>query len=197
MKIFLCRHGRTDHNKNGIVQGYLEVELNEEGEEQARKLARRLSDLDIDSFYTSPLVRTVETATIVSQKIDADHETLEDLREVDQGIYEGEDSQEMFEEMRAAEVDDHRWTPEDGESMEDLRERSLSVLETMEQRHQDENVLLIGHGGINKVMILAALGHSSKNFNRIKQENCCLNVITTHESHGWVVEKVNDTSHLG
>ncbi len=196
MDIFLCRHGRTDHNSNGIVQGYLEVELNEKGEEQSRRLARRFSDHDIDAIYSSPLVRSVQTARIVAEETGIDFKRLKDLREVDQGIYEGEEVEKMMEDMRAADVEDHNWTPEGGESMEDLRERCMELLQMVREEHKGEKVLLVGHGGINKAIILAALGHSTRNFNRIKQDNCCVNRIVAHDREGWIIESVNDTRHL-
>lgn len=196
IKVFLCRHGRTEHNKNGIVQGHKDVELSEEGEHQARKLAEALKENSIGYIYSSPLLRAQETAEIIANKLGRNVETMEALKEVDQGVYEGKDSRKMMEDMWNAEAEDHKWAPEEGESMEETRERAISCLKELKKDHKEEKIVIVAHGGFNKTMILGALGHSSKNFNRIRQENCCINKISVNKDLKWVVESVNYTDHL-
>lgn len=196
IKVFLCRHGRTEHNEKGVVQGHKDVELNEKGESQAANLAKYLKKQNIDCIYSSPLHRANTTANLIAEALDIGFETMPALKEVDQGVYEGESSRKMMEDMWASEVEDHKWAPEDGESMEDARERAMNCLEELKEEHKGENVVIVAHGGFNKTMILGALGHSSKNFNRIEQDNCCVNEISANQDFEWFVESVNYTDHL-
>ena len=65
MKIYLMRHGETDYNKNKMIQGQCDIELNEYGRELARITAEGLKEVPLDVVYTSPLIRAKETAQIV------------------------------------------------------------------------------------------------------------------------------------
>lgn len=196
IKIFLCRHGRTQHNENGVVQGHKDIELNEKGERQAEKLGKYLEKEGIDHIYSSPLVRAKKTAETISEIVDVDFEALENLKEVDQGVYEGKSSRKMMEDMWNAEVKNHLWAPENGESMEDTRKRAMEIFESLEESHEGENIAIIAHGGFNKTALLGVLGHSSKNFNRVKQDNCCVNIISSSKDFDWVLESMNYTDHL-
>lgn len=196
MKIFLCRHGRTDYNDKDIVQGHMDVELNSRGEQQAAKLAERIRGLNIDHLYSSPLSRALQTADEVSSRTGLEINTLEDLKEVDQGVYEDEKLELLMEDLEGYEGEKHQWRPENGESMEECHDRACKVLKYFRYRHKGEKVAVIAHGGFNKTMLLAAIGHSSRNFNSINQGNCCLNEISWKENRGWVIKRVNDINHL-
>ncbi len=67
MEIFLARHGETDWNKNGRLMGQKDIPLNEAGISQAKKLKAKLSDIDFDCCYSSPLARAKETAEIICE----------------------------------------------------------------------------------------------------------------------------------
>ncbi|NMJ77104.1 hypothetical protein GLU64_01690 [Nanohaloarchaea archaeon] len=196
MEIFLCRHGETDHNSSSIVQGHMEVELNEKGSSQAVKLADKLARLEPDYLYSSPLLRTMQTSKEISDQTGLEIREESLLKEVDQGDFEGETVQVMIEAMNNAESENHEWAPKNGESMEEARERAARFLQKLKEKHQNQTVAAVAHGGFKSVMILEALGHNSKNFNKIAQDNCCINVIKLDSEHGTVVQKVNDTSHL-
>ena len=65
MKILLVRHGETDYNKNKLIQGHSDIELNETGRDQARNAGQKLTEYDIDFAFSSPLKRAVETARLM------------------------------------------------------------------------------------------------------------------------------------
>lgn len=89
MKIFLFRHGQTDYNVKGLNQGMVDIELNENGLEQAKCNAAFLKDFGIQHIYTSPLKRAYLTAKILADKVGADLEILEDLLPLNNGVAEG------------------------------------------------------------------------------------------------------------
>ena len=67
MKIYLLRHGQTDYNDKGIIQGDLPISLNENGINQAFEAKKQIDNIDIDLIISSPIVRTMETADIVNK----------------------------------------------------------------------------------------------------------------------------------
>ena len=67
--LLLIRHGQTDWNRRGLVQGQTDVPLDAVGKEQARRLARRLSELDLSALHASPLARAAETADVIAQAV--------------------------------------------------------------------------------------------------------------------------------
>jgi broad specificity phosphatase PhoE len=87
--IWLARHGETDANAEGRVQGSLDPPLNGRGREQARELAERVAPLGIEALYTSQLQRARETAQIVGERLGLEPHVDERFRESFRGEWEG------------------------------------------------------------------------------------------------------------
>jgi 2,3-bisphosphoglycerate-dependent phosphoglycerate mutase len=94
--LFLFRHGQTDWNKQGIVQGHTDVPLNDTGIEQAHLLGNSLIDEKIDVIISSDLIRAAHTATIVAQHIQCPVILDARLREAHSGCYQGKSKLEMM-----------------------------------------------------------------------------------------------------
>jgi len=149
MAIYMVRHGQTDWNKKHWVQGRFDVPLNDHGREQARATGKELSDVHFDVCYSSPLVRAKETAELVLEGTSTPILLDDRLVEMAYGDYEGTD-----------------WLAEDyqrkrrliamrypgGESYFDVVYRAYSFLHEIIQKHKDENVLIVCHGGIGRVI---------------------------------------------
>ena len=88
-RLFLIRHGATQLSAEDRFAGAINPELSEEGKFQAQRLAERLSDDDIAAVYCSPLVRTIQTATILAQPHHLTPILKDGLREIDHGHWEG------------------------------------------------------------------------------------------------------------
>ena len=96
MRLILTRHGETEENKIGIMQGHLPGKLSAEGIEQAQKLALRLKDEKIDFIYSSDLARASDTAKeIASFHPHAPIKFVEDLRERNLGEFQGKKKSTM------------------------------------------------------------------------------------------------------
>jgi broad specificity phosphatase PhoE len=196
MELFLCRHGETEHNDNGIVQGQMNTKINGKGKQQAKKLRDRLAEENIDKVYSSSMTRAVETAEIVAEPHDIEIEETEELKEVARAKFEGERFEDLIEEIIKSETEDYLWKPEGGESLEELKERGADFLNTIKEEHEGEQVVAISHRGTISSTLLGILGHSSKNSYRINQENCSINKLTWKTYTGWSIHSVNDSSHL-
>ena len=145
--LLLVRHGETDWNAAGRLQGHTDRPLNAYGREQAKALAARLAGEDVAAIYASDLARARETAEIVGERLGLAVELDPDLREKDWGNWEG---------LTAVERDRVEFV---GESTEAHQERLLRALRRISERHPGEGrVLVVTHGGSMRRVQTAALG---------------------------------------
>jgi broad specificity phosphatase PhoE len=133
--LLLVRHGETDWNAAGRLQGHTDRPLNDYGRKQARELADRLADDDIDAVYASDLARARETAEILGARLGLPVVIDPDLREKNWGSWEGLTS------------DERAHIEFEGESTEDHRERVLRAVQRIVEAHPGERVIVVTHGG--------------------------------------------------
>jgi 2,3-bisphosphoglycerate-dependent phosphoglycerate mutase len=145
--LLLIRHGETDWNADGRLQGHTDRPLSDHGRRQARKLAEELSGEEIEAVYSSDLARARETAEIVGDRLGLPVELDPELREKDWGNWEG---------LTAVERDRVEFA---GESTEAHQQRMLRALERISERHPgDARVLVVTHGGSMRRVQAAAMG---------------------------------------
>jgi len=145
MKLILTRHGETEENNNGIIQGHLPGHLSKKGVEQAKKVALRLKDANIDFMYSSDLVRAANTAKEIAQHHqDVPLEFVEDLRERFLGGWQGKSRKELG---LGSNTNLMGFIPEDGETSEELFNRASNFLDKILSEHHDQSVLLVAHSG--------------------------------------------------
>ena len=90
MRLLLVRHGETDWNAAGRIQGCTDTPLNARGRAQAAALAEKLRSSErAEALYTSPLRRAAETAEIIGSALGLRPEPVEALREISFGVWEG------------------------------------------------------------------------------------------------------------
>ena len=144
MKIYTIRHGETDWNKLGKIQGVSDIELNEIGIEQAKEAAKKISEYNFDLILSSPLKRAAKTAEIVS---DGNIPIIfkEELVERRFGKYEGCTTKEFD----IAKCYDCKLNlNENGmEPVKDLLKRVENLLNEIKSTYKDRRVLLVTHGG--------------------------------------------------
>ena len=83
-----------------------------------------------------------------------------------------------------------------GESLQDVQTRALDALQHVVARHEGQSIAVVAHGGVNKTLLLWALGAPLASYWRIRQHNACINCLEVNAGHARVV-RVNDTAHLG
>ncbi len=169
--ILLARHGESDWNRDRRWQGHADRPLTDLGREQARELAERLANTELDAVYASDLERARETAAIVAERHRLPVEKLADLREVDVGSWSGLTRAEAEERFPDA---FRRWTVggegwDDGETYEQLSERVVGALSTIAERHPGARVLVVAHGGSIRAVHAAALGMDVHTYRRIQR----------------------------
>lgn len=157
MNLVVVKHGETDFNRAGKLEGSREnPPLNAEGQAQAADLAEMLAQEKIDALFSSPMKRTKKTADIISKKIGVPVVTKDALRERDFGSLSGKTWQEAakiagknLERIDALLKYDYRQFG--GESVAEVKSR-LSRFLTELKKTKHRNVLLVTHGGIIRIL---------------------------------------------
>lgn len=156
-RICVTRHGETDWNVAGILQGWLEVPLNAQGRRQAYELAHAYVGAGFDRIYTSPLVRSRETAEIICRELHlappVDHEGL---KERNFGVIQGVPKAELAELNPALLREIVRRNPgcefEDGETMDEVADRVLAAIVDIGRREVGQLILVITHGWVMDIV---------------------------------------------
>ncbi len=185
MKLILTRHGETEENKKGILQGQKIGTLSKKGIGQAKKLALRLKGKKIDAVYSSDLVRAKNTA----KEILAFHPKVplhlsKNLRETFLGKYAGK---------KASALD---WAnrPKEIESKASMTKRVRKVLDKACKSHPNGIVVFVGHIGINKALERIILNQSLKKI--ACQSNASVSVFEIREDKNHKVMLLNCSKHL-
>ena len=151
MKIYSTRHGQTAYNKQEIILGTTDIELDETGEKQAQELAEKIKQLgNIDIMIVSPMKRAMRTAMAVADKCGISMIVDERLREWDYGEYEGKSRfTEGFAENK---INFGVRMGKSGESLLQLSHRVYTALDDIISRYRDKTVLIVSHGGVCRVI---------------------------------------------
>ena len=173
MKIYSTRHGQTSYNKQEIVLGTTDIELDETGEKQALALAEKISEMNcIDIIIASPMKRAQRTARAVAERCGLEIVTDERLREWDYGYYEGKSRfTEGFAENK---TEFGVRMGKNGESLMQLAHRVYSVLDDIIKNYSDKNVLIVSHGGVCRVIETYFNDMTTEQFANWFMDNCGL-----------------------
>jgi probable phosphoglycerate mutase len=166
---YFLRHGETDWNKNGRIQGHTDIPLNASGRSQAEQAAGLLARLPLDRIVASSLSRAYETASIVNAALQKPLTVEEGIRERHYGAFEGISVAEM--DRLKAEMMGQGHAPEEngypcppkGEPYAAFRERVIAAFERHLLQHAGQNILFVAHGGVYRVLrrcLFAEVDHS-------------------------------------
>jgi broad specificity phosphatase PhoE len=199
-RVFMVRHGATVLSAEDRFAGVTDVELSEEGREQARRLADRLSGEKIAAVYASPLGRTVETARILAAPHDLQVQTCDGFREISHGHWEGmkrREVEEKFpEEMAEWEKDPYTFAPEGGESGLGVTARALPALIDLVRGHPGENILIVSHKATIRLLLSSLLGFDPRRYrDNLDQKPAALNIVDFRNPTRARLTLFNDTSH--
>ncbi|SIS63334.1 histidine phosphatase family protein [Alicyclobacillus vulcanalis] len=145
MEIWLVRHGETDWNVEGRVQGWTDVPLNEVGRQQADRLADWLKSVHVDHIYSSDLERALETARRVSRATQAPITVRPCLREHYFGQAEGL--------LRSESLRRFPNGAPDREPPEKATERIVKCLKDIAKHHPQGRVVIATHGGVVRTLL--------------------------------------------
>ena len=192
-KLILIRHGETVHNVDGIAQGWNDSALSPRGEQQVAALARRVAMMEVDALYSSTLNRALSTARAIASLTSHEITTLDDLREMNYGGWEGR----SFLDVRKNDEQTYlRWMEDgdapcpDGESHNDVRRRIESAVAAMRGR----NVVAVSHGTAIRIAATALLELPIGAARHFAQDNASVNIFIRRGDR-FVLKLWNDTSH--
>lgn len=156
-KLYVVRHGKTHWNELKLIQGKTDIELNEEGINGAKNLAKDINLDEIDVCFSSPLKRARKTAEILTQnKVKIIYDDL--LIERGFGDYEGvEITQELAEKHWDLSLND---SSNKVESLKDLLSRSDEFLKKIKKEYPDKKVLIVSHGCLIKCLHFNIQGYN-------------------------------------
>ncbi len=196
--IVLVRHGETDWNVEGRIQGHLDIALNALGLAQAAAVGKRLVAESFDAIYSSDLQRAFATALPAS--IDSARIVREPrLRERHLGVLQGLNGEQALAQQPAAwkvfKARDHDAPLEGGESLGQFARRTVEFLEGVRARHAGGRVLVVTHGGLLDAAYRHATGMALAAPRDFPIYNASINVLG-HDGRGWRVDSWGDVSHL-
>jgi len=191
-KLYIVRHGETEWNRDGKLQGWKDAPLTDKGKRQAEALRERLKEIEFDAVYCSPLGRTLKTAEIVMDGKDVSLIKDERLKEINMGEWEGTKGEEIkkrFPEMYSDFWErPHIYTPICGESFHDLKDRIIPFIEEILEKHEDENILIVSHGCASKVIMSYFEGRSLCDiWESPKLEEACLNLVELQDGEPEII----------
>ena len=198
-RVYLVRHGTTEWNQGEIFRGRADCKLNDTGRAEARALAEHFQDFSIDSIFSSPLSRALETAEAVAGPRGLKVLTDTAFIDLDFGEWQGLPLKEV--EKKYPEVFRlWRERPQEvafpgGESLAQARARAWEGLALVIKENPGKTVLIVSHRVITKVLILAVLGLDDSHFWQIKQDTTAVNCFE-YTGKSFVVSLINDTCHL-
>jgi len=195
MRLTLVRHGETDFNVKKISQGQLNIPLNDNGIEQAKKVGLRLKDMNFDKIFVSDLKRTKETAEQIIQH----HPNVpvideKRLREVHAGIFQGQPGENIRKALAESGLPREKFCPEQGESLTDVQNRAIDFFNELKASHNGKNILAISHGALISTFFLHLFSKSFDKFLDYIPRNTGISIINFKDSPE--VEILNCTKHL-
>lgn len=205
LQVYLVRHGETEWNAVGRIQGQSDSPLTEKGERQARLVAQRVRTEGITHIITSDLRRTRRTAEIIAASCN-NNMIIDDprLRELHMGILEERQIgtlSKQEEQWRKQMLDG---TPgariPKGESLEEVALRMKAALDYCLELPSGSKPLMVSHGIALGCLLGTILGLPASAERRLRLRNCSLSLVDYQQSSwlasGWIIETAGDTAHL-
>lgn len=155
-RLVLMRHGETDSNSKTIFCGWTDSVLTKRGIKQAQLAGKYLDRFKFDRIYSSDLTRAVETACQTAIRQGLEIVKLQELREIYGGLWENKSADQILKEFKEqrekyfnGELDCQL---EGGESLNQFKERAISVIKDIAYNSQGKTVLVVTHGGILRML---------------------------------------------
>jgi probable phosphoglycerate mutase len=191
--IYLLRHGDSRQDEIKRYIGQADLPLNAEGRAQAACWQKKLAHIAMERIFCSDLSRSIESARIIAGGRSESVQPLHKLREINLGAWDGlsfDDVRRLYPdeyERRGANMVTYR-SP-GGECFADLAARVVPLFVEI-VAGSSGNLLIVGHAGVNMVIICHILGMPLENLFRIRQDYGCMNIIE-FDSHGMRLQTMN------
>ena len=198
-RFVLIRHGQTGWNKEARFRGRIDIELDETGMRQAEAVAARLANCEATAVYSSPLKRAMATAEPIGRHLNLQVVPLEGINDMNFGNWEGRSIDDVKEQNKEL-FDLWRYSPDKlsipgGETLDDVRQRVAATVDDLAAKHENDNVLLVTHRVVCKVLLCHLLGLDNSHFWQIAQDTTAVNRFQVVGGRSTVT-LINDTCHL-
>ena len=194
--IYLIRHGETVDADSRRYKGHIDVPLSENGIKQLERLAEYLSQKSevrtknselktqnsgLKAVYSSGLSRALKSAEIIGAPFGLKPVIKDDLKERSFGAWEGMTFDEIKKKwpdaFNAWAENPLKFSPMEGENTLEIKERAMKAFNEIINNHKDEEIAIVSHGGITRVILCEMLGMPLENIFRIEQDFAALNII--------------------
>lgn len=200
-KIYLLRHGQTDYNLKGIVQGSgVDTDLNETGRNQAKAFYNSYKNIPFDKIYISALKRTLQS---VQPFIDLGipFESLTGLNEINWGNKDGQmisvdGNTQYWELVKGWNSGNFSMKMEGGESPLEVQERLVKSWNYILSKEEEEFVLICMHGRALRILLASILHNDLSKMETFEHHNLGLYILTFSKEEGLIIEKSNCKEHL-
>lgn len=199
MRIYVIRHGETLLNCKGVLQGWLDVSLNEKGKEEARKTGEGLKGITFKKAFSSPLIRAKETTKIIleaSGNLTTPLSVENRIKEINFGEYEGQVYKKPNGEIDNEDIKKFFKDPlqgdgatKGGESTYQVMERTQSFIKELASINDDNNYLVVTHGFATRAMLNFLYDDPSSFWQNGVPSNCVVNVIYAKDNKIYLEKK--------
>jgi len=199
-KIYIVRHGQTDFNLKGVVQGSgIDAPINSQGEAQANAFFQAYRDVAFDQVFYSGLIRTRQSIQSFLE-LGIPSRSVSELNEISWGTYEGTpmtpEEGEYYRHMLAQwQLGNLDYAIAGGESPNLVAER-LKKAWKMILADSGETILVCMHGRAMRIFLSLILGTDLKMMDQYSHQNLCLYVVEQKETGDFQLIKNNETTHL-
>jgi len=189
---YFVRHGESEGNAARVFTGQTDSPLTERGRQQAEAVADELASVKFDRIVSSDLSRTRDTADVIAKRHGMRVEVVPELREIDVGDRTGK----TFDETRGLPNwnDDGFVAWPGGETLDQVVARTLGAIERLTRESPGKTILVVGHGGVNRILLSHFLGILPK-LDRTPATNTNVSVVHT-DGKTHTVERLFAADHM-
>lgn len=183
MNLLLVRHGETDWNCRGRIMGARSVPLNTRGERQARQLADLLRAWSIQALYSSPILRALQTADVLSEALGIPTKPDPSLSEIAVGSWEGRYWEDLADDFARHRFYSHpeEARPPGGETLGEVQQRAVAMAHRLPAERHHENIVLVSHADVVRVLLGHYLALELKMVRKLRIDHASLSVIDIHD----------------
>ncbi len=197
-RLFLVRHGDTaDEETKKIYKGTLDIPLSDKGRSRIEKAGAFLSRFALGHVYTSTLSRCIESGSIIAKPHQLSIKTLEGLNEIHFGLWQGLSFDEI---ARMYPEDFPQWlsdpeihSPPGGETLRDAKKRINTAINGIIAGHRGENVAVVAHGGVLRILLCSVLDLKLSLLFRLGQDYGGISIIEVYDDGNATVKLLNFT----
>ena len=199
-RFILVRHGQTEWNRVERFRGQFDVPLNETGLAQAKATGQHIAaQWQPAAVYSSPLTRAVRTADTIAAHFSLPVRLHSGLTDINYGEWQGLTPEEV---MARWPHEHYAWCHRPhlaripgGEMLDEIRGRTMRAINEIGAQHEQQDIVLVSHTVVNRVILLAILGLGNDHFWHLSQETGAINVFAVG-TEGFTLVTMNDACHL-